>query len=65
MLAKLNSKKLLATILCSILTAILPQYGVPPEAVAAIVKVVMLYLGIEGGLDALREFGAAKRREAE
>lgn len=65
MLAKLNSKKLFATIICSMLTAILPQYGVPPEAVASIVKVVMLYLGIEGGLDAMREFAASKRRELE
>lgn len=60
----LKSKKFWAMILGTIASAVLPQFGVPPQAVDAIKTLVLTYLGVEGGLDALSMARSPRKEDA-
>lgn len=59
--SSLASKKFWATILGAIISAAAPQLGLPPEIAAKIADLVIIYLGVEGGVDGIRAWTASRK----
>lgn len=57
----LVSKKFWATIVGAVVSAAAPHFGVPPEISQRVVDLVMIYLGVEGGVDGIRAWAEARK----
>jgi len=53
MVEKLKSRKFLIALGSMIFSAVSIQLGAPQWVVESVLKIAMLYIGVEGGIDAL------------